>query len=46
MALGLQVPRCNGVHLFVADSEGFDHVHLHLLPRFAGDGFGLRAGPD
>jgi histidine triad (HIT) family protein len=21
------------------------HVHLHVIPRFAGDGFGLRFGP-
>lgn len=21
------------------------HVHLHVLPRFRGDGFGLRIGP-
>jgi diadenosine tetraphosphate (Ap4A) HIT family hydrolase len=21
-------------------------VHLHVFPRFAGDGFGLRFGPD
>lgn len=23
--------RCGGVHLFLADSDGFDHVHLHAL---------------
>jgi histidine triad (HIT) family protein len=42
--------KCEGVNLFLADGEpaGQDifHVHLHVLPRFAGDGFGLRFGPD
>ena len=37
--------RCDGVNLFLADGEaaGQDvfHVHLHVLPRYAGDGFGL-----
>lgn len=38
--------RCEGVNLFLADGEiaGQEvfHVHLHVLPRFSGDGFGLR----
>lgn len=42
--------RCEGVNLFLADGEvaGQEvwHVHLHVLPRFQGDGFGLRFGPD
>jgi histidine triad (HIT) family protein len=42
--------RCEGVNLFLADGEaaGQDvfHVHLHVLPRFEGDGFGLRFPPD
>jgi histidine triad (HIT) family protein len=29
----------------VAGQEVF-HVHLHVLPRFTGDGFGLRFPPD
>ncbi len=41
--------RCEGVNLFVADGEvaGQEvfHVHLHVIPRFAGDGFGFRFGP-
>ena len=41
--------RCEGVNLFLADGEaaGQDvfHVHLHVFPRYAGDGFGLRFGP-
>ena len=38
---------CDGVNLFVADGEaaGQDvfHVHLHVIPRFAGDGFRVDA---
>ena len=41
---------CEGVNLFLADGEvaGQEvfHVHLHIFPRFDGDGFGLRFGPD
>lgn len=41
--------RCEGVNLFLADGEvaGQEvfHVHLHVLPRFRGDGFGLRFPP-
>ncbi len=41
--------RCEGIDLFLADGEaaGQDvfHVHLHVIPRFAGDGFGFRFGP-
>jgi histidine triad (HIT) family protein len=38
--------RCEGVNLFLANGAvaGQDvfHVHLHVIPRFSGDGFGLR----
>ena len=38
--------RCEGVNLFLADGEvaGQEvfHVHMHVIPRYAGDGFGLR----
>jgi histidine triad (HIT) family protein len=38
--------RCEGVNLFLADGEAAGqevfHVHLHVFPRYAGDGFGLR----
>jgi histidine triad (HIT) family protein len=38
--------RCEGINLFLADGEAamqeVFHVHLHVFPRFAGDGFGLR----
>ena len=41
--------RCEGVNLFLADGEAamqeIFHVHLHVFPRYAGDGFGLRFGP-
>ena len=40
--------RCEGVNLFLADGEvamqHVFHVHLHVIPRYAGDGFGLRFG--
>ena len=42
--------RCEGVNLFLADGEAAGqevfHVHLHVLPRYEGDGFGLRMPPD
>jgi histidine triad (HIT) family protein len=41
--------RCEGINLFLADGEvaGQDvfHVHLHVIPRYRGDGFGFRFGP-
>jgi histidine triad (HIT) family protein len=49
-ALRTSTLRCEGVNLFLADGEaaGQDvfHVHLHVIPRFRGDGFGLRLPPD
>lgn len=40
--------RCEGVNLFLADGKaaGQDvfHVHLHVIPRFPGDG--MRIGAD
>lgn len=37
--------RCEGVNLFYADGEAafqeVFHAHLHVIPRFAGDGFRL-----
>ena len=40
---------CEGVNLFLADGEAamqeVFHVHLHVFPRYAGDGFGLKFGP-
>jgi histidine triad (HIT) family protein len=41
--------RCEGVNLLLADGEAAGqevfHVHLHVVPRFAGDGFGFRFAP-
>jgi histidine triad (HIT) family protein len=41
--------RCEGVNLFLADGaaamQEVFHVHLHVFPRWRGDGFGLRFGP-
>jgi len=40
---------CEGINLFLADGRAAGqevfHVHLHVLPRVAGDGIGLRFGP-
>jgi histidine triad (HIT) family protein len=39
------VVKCEGINFFLADGEaaGQDvfHVHLHVFPRYVGDGFGL-----
>ena len=41
--------RCEGINLFLADGEvafqDIFHVHLHVIPRFRDDGFGLKFGP-
>lgn len=41
--------RCEGINSFLADGEAAGqevfHVHLHVLRRFGGDGFGLSFGP-
>ncbi len=40
--------KCDGVNLLLADGEAAGqevfHVHLHVLPRFRGDGFGFKFG--
>jgi histidine triad (HIT) family protein len=42
--------KCEGVNLFLADGEvaGQEvfHVHLHVFPRFVGDGFRMVHGPN
>ncbi len=41
---------CEGVNLWLADGAAAGqevlHVHLHVVPRFAADGFGFKFGPD
>jgi len=41
---------CEGINLFLADREAAGqevfHVHLHVFPRFPGDGFGLKFSPN
>jgi histidine triad (HIT) family protein len=42
--------RCEGVNFFLADGEAAGqevfHVHLHVFPRYLGDGFRLQLPPD
>ncbi|MBY6412785.1 HIT family protein [Rhodococcus sp. BP-252] len=42
-------PRVAGINFFLADGtvagQEIFHVHLHVIPRTSGDGFGLRARP-
>jgi len=48
-ALARSSVRCEGVTLLLADGEAafqeVPHVHLHVVPRFKRDGFGLKFGP-
>ncbi len=53
MSLGSEMARrsgleCEGINLFLADGERAMqevlHCHIHVFPRFAGDGFRLRFG--
>lgn len=41
--------QCEGVNFHLADGEvagqEIFHVHLHVFPRYSGDGVGLRVGP-
>lgn len=41
--------RCEGINLLLADGEAacqeILHVHLHVIPRYKGDGFGTKFGP-
>jgi len=41
--------RCEGVNMYLADGrvagQDVDHIHLHVFPRFEGDGFELRIDP-
>lgn len=48
-ALRASEVNCDGVNLFLADGvtagQEVFHVHLHVIPRTPGDGFGLRGNP-
>ncbi len=52
MAAALRVcgVRCEGINFFLADGvaagQEVFHVHLHVIPRFPGDGFGMKLPPD
>jgi len=41
--------KCEGVNVYLADGEvagqKVPHVHIHVFPRFTGNGFGLKLGP-
>ena len=41
--------RCEGVNFWVSDGSAagqeVPHVHLHVIPRWSGDGFGWKIGP-
>ena len=49
-ALRVSGVRCEGINFFLADGEPAGqevfHAHLHVVPRFADDGFGLHYGSD
>jgi diadenosine tetraphosphate (Ap4A) HIT family hydrolase len=42
--------KCEGVNFFLADGKAafqeVFHVHLHVIPRYAGDGLAFKFGPD
>ena len=42
--------KCEGTNIFLANGKAAGqevfHVHLHIFPRYEGDGFGLRFGPE
>lgn len=48
-ALRRSAIRCDGISFYLADGEAAGqevfHVHLHVIPRLLGDGFGFRFGP-
>jgi histidine triad (HIT) family protein len=52
--IALQLPstgiKCEGVNLLFAYREASGqsvfHAHLHVIPRFIGDGYGFKFGPD
>lgn len=49
-AVRTAVPRCEGVNFWINDGpaagQEIPHVHLHVIPRFAGDGLTMKTGPN
>lgn len=49
-AVRAAAPKCEGVNFWISDGaaagQEIPHVHLHVIPRFEGDGFGFRLGPN
>lgn len=49
-ALRQSCVKCEGINFFLADGEAafqdVFHVHLHVIPRFRGDGFEIKVGHD
>ena len=47
--LRVGVVKCEGINFFLADGKAAGqevfHVHLHVFPRYVGDGFGLILPP-
>ena len=47
-AVRAAAPKCEGVNFWISDGaaagQEVPHVHLHVIPRFVGDGFGWRVG--
>jgi histidine triad (HIT) family protein len=42
--------RCEGINVWLADGKAafqeVPHIHIHVIPRFKGDGLRLQVGPD
>ena len=42
--------KAEGINLMLADGKAafqeIPHIHLHVIPRFTGDGIRIQAGPD
>lgn len=42
--------RCEGINVWLADGKAafqeIPHIHIHVIPRFEGDGIRIQAGPD
>ena len=41
--------RCEGINVWLADGKAafqeIPHIHIHVIPRFSGDGIRIEAGP-